>query len=26
MRIYRRKCKCCNEWFIPKYQNQYWCN
>ncbi|EFM8830096.1 recombination protein NinG, partial [Escherichia coli] len=24
MRIYRRKCKCCNEWFIPKYQNQYW--
>ncbi|KAE9828310.1 recombination protein NinG, partial [Escherichia coli] len=25
MRIYRRKCKCCNEWFIPKYQNQYWC-
>ncbi|EEV8439180.1 recombination protein NinG, partial [Escherichia coli] len=23
MRIYRRKCKCCNEWFIPKYQNQY---
>ncbi|MFV2335132.1 recombination protein NinG, partial [Escherichia coli] len=26
MRIYRRKCKCCNEWFIPKYQNQYLCN
>lgn len=26
MRISRRKCKCCKEWFIPKYQNQYWCN
>ncbi|WP_353444834.1 recombination protein NinG [Escherichia coli] len=26
MRIYRRKCKCCNEWFIPKYQNQWWCS
>ncbi|HAX3199975.1 TPA: recombination protein NinG, partial [Escherichia albertii] len=22
----RRKCKICKEWFIPKYQNQYWCN
>ncbi|MCW7548446.1 recombination protein NinG [Photorhabdus sp. APURE] len=22
----RRKCKICREWFIPKYQNIWWCN